>query len=247
MILNGEILNSIKQKAKERKPQIAVLIDPDKTCKNDLKDFLNRVNNSSIDYIFVGGSLIFNNIDSYISSIKTHTKKPVIIFPGSAMHISNYADGILLLSMISGRNPDFLIGNHVIAAPHLYNSKLEILSTSYLLIDGGKTSSVEYISNTKPIPADKNDIAIATAIAGEMLGHNLIYLEAGSGAINSVPNSMITEVKKKISTPIIVGGGIRTKSEIQDKFNAGADVVVIGNVLEENSDWSFILNQLGDN
>jgi putative glycerol-1-phosphate prenyltransferase len=189
----------------------------------------------------VGGSLVSDSIDYCIDEIKKNSKLPVVLFPGSLLQISNKADAILLLSLISGRNPEYLIGNHVIASPILRKSKLEILPTGYMLVESGKVTSVQYISNTCPIPADKLDIAVATAVAGEMLGFKLIYLEAGSGAIQHVPVEMISAVKRNISVPLIVGGGIKTRSQLDNIFDAGADIVVIGNSLENNPDRLFEL------
>lgn len=216
--------------------QIAVLIDPDNVDNDTLVKRVEIINTRKVNYIFVGGSLLKNSIENCVDIIKDNTTKPVILFPGNSSQISDKADAILFLSLISGRNPEFLIGNHVIAAPFLYQTGLEIISTAYILIDGGKVSSVQYMSNTNPIPSDKTDITVATALAGEMCGNKLIYLEAGSGALNPVADETIFAVKQKISCPLIVGGGIKTKSELSNKFNAGADIVVIGNAIERNED-----------
>ncbi len=236
MILNGNVYRQIIDKAANNIKQIAVLIDPDNVDDKTLSERVQLLNRSESDYIFVGGSLLKKSIDNCIEIIKDYTAKPVILFPGNCCHISEKADAILFLSLISGRNPEYLIGNHVIAAPLLYQTGLEIISTAYILIDGGKLSSVQYISNTTPIPADKSDIAIATALAGEMCGNKLIYLEAGSGALNPVPDNMINAVKEKISCPLIVGGGINDKNKITNKFKSGADIIVIGNAIEKNSE-----------
>ena len=216
-----------------KKRLFALLIDPDKHTSESLFDICKNANDARVDLIFVGGSLLNNNIDSSIEFIKSHTKIPALLFPGNLLQISDKADGILLLSLISGRNPDLLIGNHVIASSHIKRSNLEVLPTGYILIEGGKTTSVEYMSNTKPIPADKTDIAIATAIAGEMLGLKYIYLEAGSGANNSVNLEMIENVKKNINIPLIVGGGFRTEDDIKKAITAGADIIVVGTALEQ--------------
>ncbi len=216
--------------------QIAVLIDPDNVDNDTLVKRVEIINTRKVNYIFVGGSLLKNSIENCVDIIKDNTTKPVILFPGNSSQISDKADAILFLSLISGRNPEFLIGNHVIAAPFLYQTGLEIISTAYILIDGGKVSSVQYMSNTNPIPSDKTDITVATALAGEMCGNKLIYLEAGSGALSPVADETIFAVKQKISCPLIVGGGIKTKSELSNKFNAGADIVVIGNAIERNED-----------
>ncbi len=216
-----------------KKRLFALLIDPDKHTSKSLLDICKNANDTGVDLIFVGGSLLNNNIDSSIEFIKSHTKIPILLFPGNLLQISDKADGILLLSLISGRNPDLLIGNHVLASSHIKRSNLEVLPTGYILIEGGKTTSVEYMSNTQPIPAGKTDIAVATAIAGEMLGLKYIYLEAGSGANNSVNLEMIENVKKNINIPLIVGGGFRTEDDIKKAAIAGADVIVVGTVLEQ--------------
>lgn len=236
MTLNGNIYKQIFERAANHEKQIAVLIDPDKVDNKILSERLNLINRSRVDYIFVGGSILKNSIDDCVSIIKDKTIKPVILFPGNHSHISDKADAILFLSLISGRNPEFLIGNQIIAAPILYQTGLEVISTAYILIDGGRVSSVQYISNTTPIPSDKIDIVVATALAGEMCGNKLIYLEAGSGALNPVPDETIIAVKQMIKCPLIVGGGIRTKSEISSKYNAGADIIVIGNAIEKNQE-----------
>jgi len=171
-----------------------------------------------------------------VEVLKKQTTIPVLIFPGSNLHIHSEADGILLLSLISGRNPELLIGQHVIAAPILRNSGLEILPTGYMLVESGKSTTVSYISNTQPIPSDKEDIAVCTAMAGEMLGLQLIYLDGGSGAQNPVPAKMISAVRRSISVPLIVGGGINSGIKAEQAWNAGATFVVIGNGLESNPD-----------
>jgi len=218
-----------------KKKQLAVLLDPDKSLDSfALQKKIQLAEQIGIDYFFVGGSLISNSITNLINQIKKSSSIPVIIFPGSVIQISENADALLFLSLISGRNPEFLIGSHVIAAPFLKKTQVEILSTGYILIESGVQTSVEYMSNTKAIPHAKIDIATATAIAGEMLGNKLIYLEAGSGAAKPVSLEMIAEVKRNISVPLIVGGGIKTIQQINNTFDAGADIVVIGTILEEN-------------
>jgi putative glycerol-1-phosphate prenyltransferase len=176
-------------------------------------------------------------MDEYIGLIKEEISIPVIIFPGSVHQISHKADGILFLSLISGRNPEFLIGSQVVAAPLLKRTSLEVLSTGYVLVDSGVQTTASYISNTTPLPRDKADIAVATALASEMIGHKLLYLDGGSGAKYEVPKEMIYAVKKNISIPLIVGGGINTKEKLETAFNAGADIVVIGTAIEKNQDF----------
>ena len=214
---------------------LAILIDPDHLSLESLPELMTSVNESPATHIMVGGSLIQKNeMDKYLSIIKGLTNLPVILFPGNYAQISKQADGILFLSLISGRNPEYLIGQHIHAAPLIKQTQLEVLSTGYMLIDSGSPTSVSYISNTQPIPRDKKDIALATALAGEMLGMKLIYLEAGSGAQSSVPAPMIQLVSSHLKIPIIVGGGLRTPEAIQEAYQAGADMVVVGTVFEKN-------------
>ena len=220
--------------SKEKPHKLAVLIDPDKGGFEAVFNTLNICNKSKVDFIMIGGSLVSQPIDYFVAEVKKRTNLPVVLFPGSLFQITDNADAILLLSLISGRNPEYLIGNHVLAAPILKRSKLEIIPTGYILVNSGQVTSVQYISNTNPIPSDKADIAVATAMAGEMLGHKLIYLEAGSGAQYSVPIEMIKAVKQSIQIPLIVGGGIRTREQLLSIYDAGADIAVIGNSLENN-------------
>ncbi|MBA7533796.1 Geranylgeranylglyceryl phosphate synthase [subsurface metagenome] len=215
--------------------KFALLIDPNKYTIHSLIATIFTAEESRIDLILVGGSLVNDRIDSTIEVIKKNTSIPVLLFPGSLMQLSNKVDAILLLSLISGRNPDFLIGNHVLAAPYLKKSGIEIIPTGYILVGEGN-SSVEYISNTKPVPEDKIEIAVATAIAGELIGNKLIYLESGSGADQSVNIDVIREVKRNIGIPLIVGGGIKSPYQIDEIIKAGADVVVVGNAVENNSE-----------
>lgn len=220
--------------AKGRK-NFAVLVDPDNYDRERLASLLHKADESGVDMIFVGGSLLtHDHLDESISLIKSLTQIPVILFPGSVMQINNKADGLLFLSLISGRNPELLIGKHVIAAPYLKTSGLEILPTGYMLIESGPITTVQYVSNTLPIPRSKDDIAVSTAIAGEMLGLKLIYMDAGSGAQMPVPVSMIRSVKKNIGIPLIIGGGIRSANLAADAANAGADIVVVGNAIEQD-------------
>jgi phosphoglycerol geranylgeranyltransferase len=214
--------------------KIALLIDPDNHTDSSLVTTLSVAGDATIDFILVGGSLVSKPIDHTIEIIKKASPLPVILFPGSLLQLSDKADGILLLSLISGRNPDYLIGNHVLAAHFLKKSGLEIIPTGYIIIDGKSVSSVEYISNTRPIPVEKSDIVVATALAGEMLGHKLIYIEAGSGADRRVSERVVTEVKKNIRIPLMVGGGIRTPEDALSLYQAGADIIVVGTAAEED-------------
>lgn len=217
----------------DNRKQFAVLVDPDKYNSKGLIDLVTMARKTMVSYFLVGGSLLEkDNMDTTISVIKDNCNIPVIIFPGDILQINFRADGILLLSLISGRNPDMLIGKHIIAAPYLKKSNLEILPTGYMLIDSGKPTTASYMSNSLPIPNDKDEIAVSTAMAGEMLGLKLIYMDGGSGAMNSVSLSMIEKVKENISVPLIIGGGIKTAESASDRFKAGADVIVVGNAIE---------------
>jgi len=228
------ILDSITKNIKAKKKVFCVLIDPDKFPEQNIVKVITAMETASPDILLVGGSLVTKKIESTVAILKEHTQIPVILFPGSLLQLTTNADGILFISLISGRNPELLIGNHVAAAPILKESGMEVISTGYILIEGGATTSVEYMSQTKPIPALKTDIAVATAMAGEMLGQKLIYLEAGSGALNPVPVEMIEAVKSNISIPLIVGGGLNTKEKVKAACDAGADIIVVGNAFEKD-------------
>jgi phosphoglycerol geranylgeranyltransferase len=218
-----------------QKKSLAVLIDPDKQNPKLLSETVAIANNVKVDFFLVGGSLLTtDSLHETVSFIKKNSSIPLILFPGNATHIANDADAILFLSLISGRNADLLIGQQVQAAPLLKASGMEIIATGYILIDGGKPTTVSYVSNTVPIPADKPEIAAATAIAGEMFGMKCIYLEAGSGAKIPVSEKIIQEVRKNISVPLIVGGGICTKEKALAACEAGADIIVIGNAAEKD-------------
>ena len=217
-----------------RKKSVALLLDPDKADRETLKGILKIASEYKADYIFTGGSLTFNSIDSLIDSIRESCKIPVILFPGNLLQLSHKADAIFLLSLISGRNPELLIGNHVIAAPYLRDIREKLIPVGYILISSGQKTSVEYISNTEAIPADKPEIVVATALAGEMLGLHMIYLEAGSGASNAIPADIIKAVRSNVSVPVAVGGGLRLPGEVLNAFNAGADLIILGNGCEKN-------------
>lgn len=216
--------------------KIGLLLDPDKAKGASLKNLLNIAEECRIDFILAGGSLTFNNIDNLIDTIKESCPIPVILFPGNLLQLTHKADLILLLSLISGRNPELLIGNHVVAAPFLKDIRSKLIPVGYILVSCGKKTSVEYISQTNAIPSDKPEIVVATALAGEMLGLGMIYLEAGSGASGIIPPDIIRSVRENISVPLIVGGGIRKKNQIREIFNAGADIIILGNGVENNPD-----------
>lgn len=217
------------------KKQLAVLIDPDKLSPDQLAKTAEIAQKASVDFLFVGGSLITSDtLFHCIRTLKENSNIPVILFPGNSYQISRNADAMLFLSLISGRNPDMLIGMHVLSAPYIKLSGLETIPTGYMLIDSGKPTSVTYMSNSFPIPNDKKDIAACTAMAGEMLGLQTIFMDAGSGALQTIPEEMISFVKGSIDVPLIIGGGIRTAQKAKKVLEAGADIIVIGNLFEED-------------
>jgi phosphoglycerol geranylgeranyltransferase len=234
--LKTQFYTSLTEKAQKGIKQLAVLIDPDSLhSEADLLNLIALCNKASVDLILVGGSLITNGFwDKCIEILKANTKIPVVLFPGNIMQTHKEADAILFLSMISGRNPDLLIGKHVLAAPLLKKSGIEVIPTGYMIVDGGNITSVMYMSNTTPLPSDKNNIASCTALAGEMLGLKVIYMDAGSGAQNPISTSMIAEVKSQITGPLFIGGGIRTPEQAMATCKAGADIVVVGNAIEKD-------------
>jgi phosphoglycerol geranylgeranyltransferase len=226
---------------RERGAGYLLLLDPDKLDPKNLQGFVAEATTSGVDAFLVGGSLMLSNeFDKMLKVIRESTNIPVIIFPGSLFQISSIADAILYILLISGRNADHLIGNQVVASPIIKRMGLEAISTGYMLIQGGNVTSAEFMSNTKPIPREKADIAAAHAMAAEMIGLKMLYLEAGSGAQLSVPEEMIKKVAKYCSLPLIVGGGIRTPEEAKKKVQAGASFVVTGTIIEENADGSLI-------
>lgn len=219
-----------------KKAKFAVLIDPDKMSKNNMELTIKTAIDAKVDFFFLGGSLVVNdNLDTWLKMIHQQSEIPSVLFPGSSLQLSLKADALLFLSLISGRNPELLIGKHVQVAPFLKMSQLDIIPTGYVLIDGGVQTTVQYISNTNPIPANKNDIAVCTAMAGEMLGLKTIYMDAGSGAINPISPSMIHDVSQSINIPLIVGGGIRNAEYATLAAKSGADVVVVGNAIEKST------------
>ncbi len=230
------IYNTLADKKKQGKKSFAVLIDPDKVNKALLDKLIPLTIAAKVDYLLVGGSLVISNhLDDCVQHIKKQCKIPVILFPGSPSQISKYADALLYLSLISGRNPELLIGQHVVSAPFVKQSGLEIMPTGYIVIDGGAPTTVSYISNASPVPADKNEIAMCTAMAGEMLGMKLIYMDSGSGAKRPITESMIKAVADQIEAPLIIGGGISEPEKAYLNCKAGADVIVVGNAIEKNA------------
>jgi putative glycerol-1-phosphate prenyltransferase len=230
------VYQSLLEKKRSGKKSFAVLIDPDNAPDSALDKILELAAQTKVDYFFVGGSLVVSNqLDACIARIKEQSDIPVVLFPGSPSQISRNADALLYLSLISGRNPELLIGQHVISAPFVKQSGLEIISTGYMVIDGGAPTTVSYISNASPIPADKSDIAMCTAMAGEMLGNKLIYMDAGSGARKPITEEMIKAVASNIEIPLIVGGGIRDGEKAYNNCKVGADVIVVGNAIEKDA------------
>ncbi len=227
------IYSKINEQRKAGRKGLAVLIDPDKTSPEQCVEIAFEAATCGVDYFFIGSSILTQNrLRDCILGLKKSSTIPVILFPGNIMQVSAEADAILFLSLISGRNPELLIGNHVLTAPLIRASKLEVISTGYMLIDSGAPTSASYMSQTFPIPHDKNDIAQCTALAGELLGMRAIYLDAGSGARFAVSNKMVASVKNTIDIPLIVGGGIKTADKALELCDAGADIIVVGNALE---------------
>ena len=231
--MEQRILELLKRARRENRKLFAVLVDPDKSDDRSLDVLTKTGKEAGIDLFLVGSSILRDDrFDSTLLRLKQQAHCPVIIFPGNAMQVSEHADGILLLSLISGRNADLLIGQHVLAAPFLRNSGIEIIPTAYLLIDSGAPTSVSYMSQTLPIPHDKDDIASCTALAGEQLGLQVLYLDAGSGARHPVSARMIRNVRQVTNIPLVIGGGIRTPEKAAELSQAGADMIVVGNSLE---------------
>lgn len=231
------ILNTIKSKG----AAYLVLLDPDNLSHNKAVSFLKHCEKAGVDGFLVGGSLMMSgNFESLIKTVKENTRLPAIIFPGSIDQVSPFADAILFLSVVSGRNADHLIGRHVIASPLIQRLGIEPISTAYVLIESGVTTTAVYMSGSMPLPRNKPEIAAATALAAEYLGMKLIYLEAGSGADQTVPDEMIKAVSKVCSVPIIVGGGIRSPLVAREKIDSGANVIVTGNFFEDENNWDMI-------
>ena len=233
--MSTKIYDIISQAKANAQKSFAVLIDPDKINDASLLQTVQVPVASNVDYFFVGGSLVVTDtLDHVVDFIKKNCNIPVILFPGSPDQITYKADALLYLSLISGRNAELLIGQHVISAPFVKQSGLELMPVGYMLIDGGVPTTVSYISNTNPIPSNKSDIALCTAMAGEMLGLKLIYMDAGSGAQKAIPTAMIQQVAKHISIPLIIGGGITTPEKAKENSMAGADIIVVGNAVEKD-------------
>jgi putative glycerol-1-phosphate prenyltransferase len=233
--MKNQIYQQLCTARHQKKKSFAVLIDPDKTDHNSLEKLIALGITAKVDYWFVGGSLVVSNhLEQLVVDLKTKSNIPVILFPGSPSQVTPRADALLYLSLISGRNPELLIGQHVLSAPAVKQSGLEILSTGYMVIDGGAPTTVSYISNATPIPSNKNEIALCTALAGEMLGMKLIYMDAGSGAQKPIPAAMIQAVAAQITVPLLVGGGITTPAKAAENCKAGANLIVVGNAIEKD-------------
>jgi putative glycerol-1-phosphate prenyltransferase len=231
------IYNKIISDKKANKKSFALLIDPDKQNLTQLLTIINKAEKAKVDYFFVGGSLLtYDSLDTCLKTIKNNSTIPVILFPGNAMQVNDKADGILFLSLISGRNAEMLIGKQVITAPILKQSSLEVLPTGYILVDSGKPTTASYMSNTTPIPADKETVSACTAMAGEMLGLKLIFMDGGSGAKIPISEKMIATVSESIDVPLIIGGGINCGEKALENCKAGADIIVVGNAIEKNED-----------
>lgn len=229
------IYNSLVSFKAQQKKAFAVLVDPDGIDIHQIKEIASLCNDALVDFVFVGGSLMLtNHLDECIKTFKSLSSIPVILFPGSPSQVSKEADALFYLSLISGRNPELLIGAHVVSAPMIKASGLEIISTGYMVVDGGKPTTVSYMSHSAPIPHDKNDIAVCTAMAGEFLGKHILYMDAGSGAKNPISETMIQKVSNHISIPLIVGGGISTPEKAIANCKAGADIIVVGNAIEKD-------------
>ena len=243
--MEDHIINNIQHIAGTKKKQLAILVDPDKASADHILSLCENAKKANANFFLVGGSLLTDgNIDETVLALKKNTNIPVIIFPGSSSQISAHADGILFLSLLSSRNPEMLIGQQVISANYLRKTNVEIISTAYLLIDSGEQTTASYISNSQPIPANKSEIAACTALAGEYMGMNLIYLDGGSGAKNPVSAEMISKVRSYTTKPIIIGGGINTIEKASSALSAGADIIVIGNAIEKNPDFCQSLGEL---
>ena len=233
--MQNRVYQSLTDRKANGHKSFAVLVDPDKVNPTIIDELSTLAVSSKVDYLLVGGSLVISNhLDEVVQQFKSRCNIPIILFPGSPSQVSRYADALLYLSLISGRNPELLIGQHVISAPFVKQSGLEIISTGYMVVDGGAPTTVSYISNAIPLPADKNEIAMCTAMAGEMLGMKLIYMDAGSGAKKPINESMIRLVAQNISAPLVIGGGITDPEKAYRNCKAGADVIVVGNAIEKD-------------
>jgi putative glycerol-1-phosphate prenyltransferase len=231
----GKILDQLRALKSQSRSGFAVLADPDKIAPADMQYLARLCNDAGVDYLLMGGSLLMaHQMDLCIQRFKTESDIPVVLFPGSPAQVTPYADALLYLSLISGRNPELLIGQHVVSAPQVKASGLEVISTGYMIIDGGVQTTVSYMSNAQPIPADKPEIALCTAWAGELQGKHIIYMDAGSGARKPITTSMISKVSSHIDIPLFIGGGILTPEKVYENCQAGASIIVVGNAIERD-------------
>ena len=239
------IFNYLLSVKEEKGAGYIVLIDPDKNSEKSLEEKISKINECGVDAIFVGGSLILdNNCEKRVKMIKSLSKLPIIFFPGGISQLNKYYDAMLFMSILSGRNPHYLIGEQVIAAPIVKDLGIETIPTGYLIVDGGSNSSVQFMSGSNPIPIEKPDILVAHALAAQYLGKKIVYLESGSGANNPIPNHLLEAVKRYIDIPIIVGGGIRTPKSAYEKVQAGASFIVTGSAIEDND--TNLINEFAD-
>ncbi len=237
MTTYNKVLNAIENKG----AAYFILIDPDKINEDSLSNFISKAENAGVDAFLLGGSLLLSgDLKSIIIKIKAISNIPIIIFPGSVSQVLPEADALLYISLVSGRNADQIIGHHVLAAPMIKKTGIEPISTGYILVESGKVTTAEYMSGSMPIPRNKPEIAMATALAAEYLGMKMIYLEGGSGAEFSVPNEMVKLVSSQCSVPVIVGGGIRDPKTAHEKVKSGAKVIVTGNYFEDENNWHLI-------
>jgi phosphoglycerol geranylgeranyltransferase len=235
------IYNYLLQTIEKKGAAYLILLDPDTLSPNNLEHFIKKCVDAQVDGFLAGGSMMLNgDFDGFIKDIKKTTKLPVIIFPGSINQVSTNADAILFLSVVSGRNPEHLIGKHVLSAPLIRSINLEPISTGYILVESGTATTAQYMSGSSPIPRNKPEIAAATALASEYIGMKMIYLEAGSGAQQTVPNEMVKAVSYVCSVPIIVGGGIKSPKAAKEKVDNGAKIIVTGNFFENENNWGLI-------
>ena len=235
--MTKSVLDFIQKASKKGEKLLAILLDPDKTSLEEIPSISKRIESLNAHFIFVGGSFVENGITNiFVQKLKENTQIPIVLFPGDYSQLTNYADALLFLSLLSGRNPEYLIEQQIKSVPFLKNSSLEIIPTGYILIDGGTQSSVLKVSKTTPIAQENIELAVSTAVAGMYKGKQLIYLEAGSGAKTVVNTQLISEVKKNITIPLIVGGGIKSREQLNNAYKNGADLVVIGTAFENNID-----------
>lgn len=231
----GKIYQDLQKRKQQGKSGFAVLVDPDKVAPSDMQHLAELCNDAGVDYIFMGGSLVVDHqLEVCIQRFKAESNIPIVLFPGSPAQVTPYADALLYLSLISGRNAELLIGQHVVSAPAVRASGLEVISTGYMVIDGGVPTTVSYMSHSAPIPANKPDIALCTAWAGELQGKHVIYMDAGSGAANPISEEMIQKVSAHIDIPLIVGGGITEPEKVYRNCQAGSNIVVVGNAIEKD-------------